>query len=166
MAISINKVDEIIRQKIIEDYKNGKSMRQIEVDYGVTRVTISKYLTKIGVKTTIGNHYRTYNHKEDFFHVIDTEEKAYWLGFMFADGHISNNDNRYGQDQFGLSVAEEDINSLYQFKEALGATNPVHRYNRNSHTKGQPLCRLQLTSQQTVDDLISHGCEKQKSHTL
>lgn len=166
MAISINKVNEAIRQKIIEDYKNGKSMRQIEIDYGVTRMTVSRYLTKIGIKVTIGNHHRTYSHKEDFFHTIDTEEKAYWLGFMFADGYISNNDNRYGQDQFGLSVAEEDIDSLYQFKEALNATNPVHTYNRNSHTKGQPLCRLQLTSQQTVNDLIRLGCGKQKSRSL
>ena len=166
MAISINKVNEAIRQKIIEDYKNGKSMRQIEIDYGVTRTTVSRYLTKLGIKTTVGNHHRTYSHKEDFFHTIDTEEKAYWLGFMFADGYISNNDNRYGQDQFGLSLAEEDIGSLYQFKKALDATNPVHIYNRNSNTKGQSLCRLQLTSQQTVDDLIMHGCKKQKSHIL
>ena len=166
MAISINKVDEPLRQQIIQEYNNGKSLRQIEIDYGVTRSTVSKYLTKIGVKTTVGNHYRTYHHQEDFFERIDNEQKAYWLGFMFADGYISNNETRYGQDQFGLSVALEDVEILYSFKEALSANNPVHQYERNEHAKGQPLCRLQLTSQKTVDDLILHGCVKQKSHIL
>ena len=166
MAISINKVDENIRQQIIQDYNNGKSLRQIEIDFNVTRSTVSKYLADKGIKTTKGNHYRKYHHQEDYFDSIDTEDRAYWLGFMFADGYIINNDNRYGQDQFGLSIALEDIEMLYKFQTNIGATNPIHQYNRNEQTKGQPLCRIQLTSQKTVNDLIRHGCVKQKSNVL
>lgn len=166
MNISINKVDKEIQQKIIEEYKQGKSLRQIEKDYGVTRTTVSKFLTKIGVKTTVGNHYRIYNHQEDYFYIIDTEEKAYWLGFIFADGYITNNEDRHGQDAFGISIAEEDIETLYKFQKSIKATNPINIYERSSKVKGQPLCRIHLTSQRTVDDLISHGCVKQKSHIL
>lgn len=166
MAISINKVDEATRQQIIQDYVAGKSMRQIEQDYQVTRSTVSKYLTKLGIKTVTGNHYRLYNHNELYFHDIKTEHQAYWLGFMFADGYITDNKDRYGQDQFGLSLAAEDKEMLNLFKQDLEATNPIHEYERNIHTKGQPLCRLQLTSQQTVDDLVFYGCVKQKSHIL
>ena len=28
------------------------------------------------------------NLKEDIFEVIDTPEKAYWLGFLYADGYV------------------------------------------------------------------------------
>lgn len=28
---------------------------------------------------------KKYNFNEDYFEVIDTEEKAYWLGFLYAD---------------------------------------------------------------------------------
>lgn len=98
MAITINKKPKEIQDKIIEDYKNGKSLRQIEKDYGVTRQTTAKFLEKQFIKTTTGNHYRIYHHNENYFETIDNEHKAYWLGFMFADGHISNYDNRYGQD--------------------------------------------------------------------
>lgn len=164
MATSINKVSKETQEQIILDYKKGKSLRQIEKDYNVTRNTVSKYLTEHNIKVTTGNHYRTYYHNEDYFENIDCEHKAYWLGFMFADGYISNNENRYGQDQFGLSLAKEDIEVLYKFKQDIEATNPVHEYGRA--TKGQNLCRLQLTSQKTVDDLISKGCVKQKSHII
>lgn len=71
-------------------------MRQIEKEFGVTRTTVSKFLENKGIKTTKGNHYRKYFHQEDFFENIDTEEKAYWLGFMFADGYITNKRFGYG----------------------------------------------------------------------
>ena len=44
MAITINKKSKEIQDKIIEDYKNGKSLRQIEKDYDVTRHTTAKFL--------------------------------------------------------------------------------------------------------------------------
>lgn len=166
MAVSINKVAPEIQQQIIQDYQNGKSMRQIEKDYGVSRQTTSKFLEKQSIKTTKGNHHRTYYHDEDYFEKIDTEHKAYWLGFIFADGHITNHDKRYGQDQFGISQSEEDIDVLYRFKEDIKATNPIHKYNSDKYPEGKALCRIQLVSQKTVNDLIDKGCYKQKSLIL
>lgn len=166
MAINIKKVEKPILEKIVNDYQNGKSMRQIQRDYGVTRQSVAKYLEEQKIKTTKGNHYRTYNHDENFFEVIDTEEKAYWLGFMFADGYIINNQSkRYGQDQFGLSLAETDIDALYKFKKSIKATNPILTYPRKNNY-GQPLSRIVMTSQKTVNDLIDKGCKKQKSLIL
>ena len=165
MAISINKVSLEKQEQIIEDYKKGKSIRQIEKDYGVTRQTVSKFLENKNIKNTKGNHYRIYNHNENFFEAIDTERKAYWLGFMFADGHITNQEKRYGQDQFGLSCGAKDKETLYKFKEDIDATNPVLEYKRKTGI-GEPLCRIQMTSQKTVNDLIDKGCYKQKSLIL
>lgn len=164
MAISINKVSEEVKLKIIEDYKNNFSLRAIEEKYNVSRNTISKYLEKIGVKNTKGNHYRIYFHNEDFFEVIDNEEKAYWLGFMFADGYILDNTKRYGQDSFGVCLAIDSMDSLEKFKKSLGATNPITF--DNSKGTGQTQCRLLMRSQKTVDDLIDKGCVKRKSLVL
>ena len=44
MGKNIKYVDESIKQKIIQDYQNCKSIRQIEQDYGVTRYSVTKYL--------------------------------------------------------------------------------------------------------------------------
>ena len=29
-----------------------------------------------------------YNYNEKYFEVIDNEHKAYWLGFLYADGYV------------------------------------------------------------------------------
>lgn len=164
MAISINKVSDEIKQKIIVDYKNNISLRELEKKYNVTRNTISVYLEKIGIKKIKGNHYRKYFHNEDFFEVIDTEEKAYWLGFMFADGYILDNSKYYGQDAFGMSLAEDSLDSLEKFKKSIQATNPITWEIKEGNE--QSIGRLLMRSQKTVEDLIDKGCVKQKSLIL
>ena len=164
MAISINKVDAETKNKIIEAYKNNMSLREIEKEFKVLRATVSKFLEEQNIKKIKGNHYRKYFHDFDFFENIDTEEKAYWLGFMFADGYIVNHENRYGEDSFGLTLAEDSLDSIEKFKKSLNATNPI-RYD-NSKSIGQPLAKIVLTSQKTVNDLIDKGCVKQKSLIL
>ena len=165
MAISIYKIEKEKQEKIVADYQNGKSMRQLEKDYGVNRSTISKCLEEKEIKTQKGNQFRKYYHNIDYFENIDDEHKAYWLGFLFADGYIVDNSSHYGEDRFGLSLAEEDKQILELLKKDLQATNPIRTYERNG-IKGQPLSRIELTSQKTVNDLIDKGCVKKKSLIL
>lgn len=162
MGINIKQLNDEQIQSIIQDYQNNKSIRQIEKDYGVTRKSVAKYLEDIGVKTTKGNHYRKYTHQYDYFENIDTEEKAYWLGFMFADGYIVDYSNKYGEDKFGITLHSKDISTLKQFKTCIQSTNPITDVSSN----GRSLMRIIMSSQKTVDDLISHGCLKQKSLIL
>ena len=162
MGKNIKNVDESIRQQIIQDYQNCKSIRQIEQDYGVTRYSVAKYLEEQNIKITKGNHHRKYIHQFDYFETIDTEEKAYWLGFMFADGYIVDYSNRYGEDKFGITLHSDDVETLERFRESIKSTNPITDVSSN----GRSLRRIIMSSQKTVDDLISHGCVKQKSLIL
>lgn len=152
---------------IIYDYKNNNiSLRELEKKYHHGRRTLSRLLEELNVKTIKGNHYRKYFHTEDFFEKIDTEEKAYFLGLMFSDGYVVNNDNRYGQDQFGLSLAKQDIDTIISFKKAINATNPITEDHSGNHLGKQTQCRLLMTSQKTVNDLIDKGCVRNKSLIL
>ncbi|MBA7501345.1 hypothetical protein ES704_04108 [subsurface metagenome] len=51
-----------------------------------------------------------------YFKFIDTKEKAYWLGFLCADGYISK--TKYGKLGIGLSV--KDKVHLIKFCQAIG----------------------------------------------
>ena len=53
-----------------------------------------------------------YKYDINYFEVIDTEEKAYWLGFIYADGCISN-DNK---QQLIIELCKQDKIVLEKFK--------------------------------------------------
>ena len=59
----------------------------------------------------------------DFFDVIDTEPKAYWLGFIFADGYVLKYANKK-YAKFGISLAGFDSGHLEKLRDALKSNVP------------------------------------------
>ena len=93
------------KENIISMYENNISLREIERLTGHGRTRVAKMLENLGIKTTTGNHYRKYFFDFDFFENIDTELKAYWLGFLYADGCVLPV-NKYGEQDFQLTLAQ------------------------------------------------------------
>lgn len=165
------KLEEILSQeekeKIIDLYESNVSIREIARKTGRDRAGISKMLESLGIKKTKGNHYRKYFFDFDFFEKIDSEKKAYWLGFLYADGCILSA-GEYGEQCFKLQIAEQDKQSLIDFKEDIKSTYPIREdlshYRKNpNHQKMVLICQ---TKQKTVDDLKKLGCVENKSLIL
>ena len=75
-----------------EHIKNRLSYSQIREKYNISRGTWDYWIRqKLGKSAD----QRKYVCKDDFFDNIDSEIKAYLLGFLYADGYISN-DGRIG----------------------------------------------------------------------
>lgn len=152
---------------IITMYQNNISLREMEKITGHGRQAMSKMLERLGIKTSKGNHYRKYFFDFDFFEKIDNELKAYWLGFLYADGCILPV-NKYGEQEFKLALAKEDLEILEHFKEDLHSTYPI-REDRSKHEK-DPSHQIQVLlsqrSQKTVEDLKKLGCVERKSLIL
>jgi hypothetical protein len=121
-------LEKIITQQEIDDiiamYQDNISLREIEKAVGHGRQAISKMLERLGIKTSKGNHYRKYFFDFDFFEKIDNELKAYWLGFLYADGCILPV-NKYGEQEFKIALAKEDLEILEHFKEDLHSSYPI-----------------------------------------
>ena len=169
--ININKVDNKIKEMIIDKYSKGMSLREIEREFKVTRSSASKFLENKGIKKSKGNHHRYYYHDYDYFDKIDTQEKAYWLGFMYADGYIVNyKHNGYGERSMGITLSTKDEEHLLSFKRALRSTNPINRYIRvggfNNPDKISYFSRIVLKSEKTVLDLEKNGCVPNKTNIL
>ena len=64
---------------------------------------------------------KKYDYDETYFSTIDTPEKAYWLGFIYADGYISKKQN--GNPVFGITLAEEE--PLIKLNKCLKSTQPA-----------------------------------------
>lgn len=106
---------------------------------------------------------------EHYFDCIDTEEKAYWLGFIFADGNVSK-PSRVVQGKIKpwyrieVSLKYEDVDHLNKLRNALEMENEVRR----SHTNFAQCerCRLSWNSKHMWSILNSYGCTPCKSKTL
>ena len=154
-------------EEIIKMYQSNVSLRQIAEKTNHSRAALSGMLERLGIKTTIGNHYRKYFFDFNFFEKIDTELKAYWLGFLYADGCIFPQ-NKYGEQDFQLALAVEDEEILQKYAADLKSTYPI-RYDNTKHNKNnafqvQAICKWR--SQKTVEDLKRLGCIEKKSLIL
>jgi len=136
---------------IVKMYKSGMTMEEIAKQVGVSRITIGNRLNKLGVETRKTSSKWKIN--ENYFEVIDTEEKAYWLGFIYADGYINNN-GRYALE-IGLNKA--DRGHLEKFLKAIESTHPIEERKTTSSV------RVNISNKKLVQDLGRHGVHPNKS---
>lgn len=154
-------------EQIITWYRDENvSLREIERRTRHGRQALAKMLERLEVKTTKGNHYRYYFFDFDFFEKIDSELKAYWLGFLYADGCILPVKN--GEQEIQLDLAQQDEDMVQWFKTDLKSTYPLtyDNYKAKKNPNSQVMVRQKLRSQKTVDDLKRLGCVERKSLIL
>lgn len=105
-------------------------------------------------KYILAQNHRLTTFDENVFNIIDTEEKAYWLGFLFADGSMSNQKRA----NLELSLQLNDITHIEKFTKFLKCDRSV-RYDTYR-------CRFSASSKKLYTDLIKHGCTSKKSLTI
>lgn len=94
-----------------------------------------------------------YSVNKDFFEVIDTEEKAYWLGFVFADGCVRK---FKGKSNLCIGLAEGDGFHLEKFKKSLNSNSPISKKNG--------VHKITINCTKLANDLISLGCIPRKTY--
>ena len=73
-------------KNIIDKYQDNWSQQKIAEFYKVSRPVIKRILQENIQNLDIRNRTSKYKYQQDIFKNIDTAEKAYWLGFLAADG--------------------------------------------------------------------------------
>lgn len=102
-----------------------------------------------------------------YFDQIDTPDKAYWLGFLGADGCVTGF-TRGTKTYLRLQVklARKDRDHLVTLHAALKARRPIRDFDEESYGKKLPVSMLAVSSQQIADALISHGIIRKKTDVL
>ncbi|WP_426350099.1 hypothetical protein ACPWSR_02385 [Alloiococcus sp. CFN-8] len=143
-----------IIDKIISLYSQGIYSTEIDIMLKLPK-GISAYLLKNnniklnhrGPKSMIKN--------ETFFNKIDTEEKAYFLGWLMADGNISIINNQYS---IKIHIALRDRELIDKFIEAIGSKNKT-KIKDGTH----PSYYISLTSRHMCEALINLGVMPNKT---
>lgn len=144
-----------------ENY-NKYSSKEIGEMLNRTRCAVQLKINKIGLKRE-----DKYFYNENFFENIDSEEKAYWLGFIYADGYIQI-DKEKRIKKLGMELQIGDIEHLKKFNKSIEGNVDVkirERYDYR-YDKSYSQCVITLYKGKIVDDLINHGISTNKSRII
>ena len=133
---------------IINRYINNKNTpKKIGEMLGVAESVIVRVLKENNVE--IRKKTTKYTMNEHIFDVIDTEEKAYWIGFIWCDGYNLKR-NRYGNPtyEFKLSLMSSDYKHLEKFKKSINSNHEIKFYKFKNRFNGEKSeeCRVLIAN--------------------
>lgn len=161
-------VPQDILDDILKDYESGQSVLALSRKYANYKYDkIYSLIKESGVKIR-SNKYtaRKYHCNSNTFNKIDTEEKAYWLGFIYADGYISLNGGE-GSKMLGIAISDKDKEHLVKFKRFMNSTSPIYTYDTSKTSFGDfKFSRIVIRDNELCNDLINLGVTMSKTNIL
>ena len=110
--------------QIVSLYEEGNSISEVARAMNMHRSTVAKVLKVLEIQMRpqhqtghskgVSRNVK-YQYDRNFFEQIDTEDKAYWLGFLYADGYT------HPRQGLVLTIARKDLNHLLKLRHALNA---------------------------------------------
>ena len=157
--------DDIIN-RLLQRYVNEKNLRILSDEFNIPVMSIYNFLKKEKVyNSEYGRqlHHtkiRKYELNEQFFDVINTEEHAYFLGILYADGC-----NSLDKGEITLRLQENDLEILKRLNIVIGHSKPIGFIPKKSE-KHKNLRRLTINSKKMSNRLNDLGMMQNKTFKL
>lgn len=148
---------------IVSLYTSGLNTYQVAKKCGCSQTFVINTLKRCGVQRRTTHSYTSkYIPNENFFDVIDTEEKSYVLGFLYADG------NNYVRGTHSYEVScklqLDDRLILEKMRDLLSPQTPIKKVFGKSVSDYAWL--LRINSKKITQQLAELGCIPAKSLIL
>lgn len=127
---------------------------------GKTKCAVDLKLSRLGLKK------EKYTYDKSFFEHIDTEDKAYWLGFIYADGYVRK---ACYCNELGIELQWRDHKHLRNFNKAINGNVQVTKRERKNPFKKDAIistCQIRLYSKAIVDSLVRYKLHNGKSYDI
>lgn len=167
-------ISEETQQYIIQQYTVAlRASPSIAAELQIDGGTVCRILRRhnIVLRPSEDNK-RTYLIPQRYFQTIDTEEKAYFLGFLYADGCLSSDTGyciRLGLHPKDKDVLEKFSTAIYGFIKVSedSETSASKKFTaENSANSKEYYLYVDIYSKRMWKDLIVQGCPPQKSFTI
>jgi len=152
------KISNIIRESIKNDTLFLEPI-EISKKYKICLSTVYNIKKSENIESKIPN--KKYNLNDEYFENIDTEEKAYWLGFLYADGYVRIKDGRSGELRLKLKTG--DRKHIELFNKHIGSDYNIKDITTNVKGVDSFASFVSIYNTKLVNDLIKHGCVSKKS---
>jgi len=148
------------KEEIIQLYQEGKSLSFLAEKYHNDKRNIRRLLEENNIEV-INPSPAPYTINENYFDVIDTPNKAYILGMLYADGC-----NTTG-NKIKLALQDIDKEILEKIKEEIQSDKPLGFYRRSDkNPKHHDIYELVIYNKHMSEQLNSLGCIPRKSLVL
>lgn len=97
-----------------------------------------------------------YKINENYFEKIDSKNKAYWIGFISADGNVYKN-------KLSIELNNKDDELLKQFITDLETPRPLYYRERKNGTKS---VTVEIRNNKIVEDLRKYNIIPKKTYNL
>lgn len=106
-----------------------------------------------------------YSYDRNKFKKIMTEDDAYWLGFLYADGYVCHTEHSWW---YGVELQYRDIGHLRKLNKYMSGNMHIDTFYKKSPTSDNicKMCRLAYYSKQLVINLVNSGCVQRKSKII
>lgn len=148
-------------KQIIDLYlSQNKSMAFISRELQIPLYSVRKTLQNNNITIRNNNCYKTKSVDENFFEKIDTPEKAYILGLVYADGYLTNG-------VFGLCLIDKDRYMLEEIKKLMKSSHKIVDRSRIEPTGTIVNSSIfQLKNKKIEQDLLDKGVFYRKTKIL
>jgi DNA-binding transcriptional regulator WhiA len=145
-------VDEIALKLI----QSGKSCVQTAKQLNIDCQSMTRRLKKKYGLTILPDGKK--NVDSTYFSKIDTEEKAYWLGFLYADGYVSQRGS--------IELCLKDKDHVEKFKNAIHSEHKISKKNVTLKGKTFVEYKISIRDSKIVSDLEKYECFSNKTFTI
>lgn len=145
-------------KEIIQKYQNGQSINSLAEEYKMSWDRIRRILEEGGAykKGIKRNQHGVVGTNKSLFDSINSEEDAYWLGMLYADGSV-----RESRNEIALDIKDKDV--IEKFKTYVGRDNQVRTVNRKYKDGIYTSYAYSFSDAKTKQNLIKLGCVPKKT---
>lgn len=120
------------------------------------------------VENLYKSKYGKYSVNQDYFEIIDNEWKAYWLGFLYADGcvRLHKKSNNKTEAILKIALAKVDKQHLDKFLNSIQSNAIIKFREIKFNGKIYESAEVNICNMKICQDLTSHGCFENKSLLL
>jgi hypothetical protein len=162
-VIITHKYDTLDHIEVLKKYSLLKSVHKVANYYNMSISPIIKVLKMNGIDLTN----RRYNVNNNYFDIIDTEEKAYWLGFLYADGYIRE---RKGNSSLEMKLSIKDKKHLELFRKCIGSNHKItdgfNSVKYKDRLSKSHMSSLAIYSKELVESIKKQGMHSRKTFTI
>lgn len=161
-----NNLSKLQKKQIVTMYNKGLSTTQIGEKLKIYHKLVANVLQENGIERT-GNNLRKYQLNEHYFDEINTPNKAYILGFFYADGC-----NIMNKSTIAMSLEEKDREILEKIRLEIGSERELEfieqskRKDKDNNYHYKDMWRLLLFSSHMCKALEKLGMMPNKSLQL